>query len=149
MKEQQYSPMIVQALEKITALQPETENQVWMVGEQLKDFCRSCERDAEIILQDLEVPEMTLANAEKQIAAYAKSKKVGNCGCCPPKKAEEILRKFYGLPERDESHNGVTAVALSSAPSPVNGTIPEEQSPPINLPPIPSKAIAVNLDDFI
>lgn len=43
---------------------------------------------------------MTLAAAEKKIAERAKKNKVGNCGCVTPAEAEDILREFFGLPER-------------------------------------------------
>lgn len=73
---------------------------VWMVGEQLKDICRREERSAELIATDLkENKAMSIAEAEKKIAAQARKNKVGNCGCVSPYEAEEILRKFYGLGE--------------------------------------------------
>jgi hypothetical protein len=70
----------------------------WMVGEQLKDMCAQSAADAEIILQDLDVPDMSLANAEKKIKAWAdKQKRTGNGVGVPPNVAEGILREFYGL----------------------------------------------------
>ena len=72
----------------------------WMVGEQLKDICRADPRCAELVEKDLQVKEMSLAECEKKIKAWAdKQKRKGNCVCVHPKKAEEIIRKFYGLPE--------------------------------------------------
>ena len=44
--------------------------------------------------------EKALAAAEKKIAERAKKNKVGNCGCVTPAEAEDILREFFGLPER-------------------------------------------------
>ena len=56
---------------------------------------------AALLLTDLtQNKEMTLAAAEKKIAERAKKNKVGNCGCVTPAEAEDILREFFGLPER-------------------------------------------------
>lgn len=89
------------AIEAITAQQPKEENAVWMVGEQLKDMLRQEPHMAEIVLRDLEVPEMSLEHCEKKIKAWADQHKVGNFACVTPIRAEKIIREFYGLPERD------------------------------------------------
>lgn len=109
--------MIAKAIEMITAQQPEKRNAVWMVGEQLKDICRNEPICAELIVQDLAVKEMSLVEAEKLIAKRAQKNKVGNSGCVTPIEAEEILRKFYGLPDR-----GVAApqAPVSSKPTGLN-----------------------------
>ncbi len=70
----------------------------WMVAEQLMDLCRREPRSAELIAQDLENSEMSIEKAERQIKAYADSHKTGNFACVTPAEAEEVLRKFYGLP---------------------------------------------------
>ena len=70
---------------------------VWMVGEQLKDICRSEPHSAELVAQDLDVPEMSLANCEKKIKAYADKHRKGNFACVVPSVAERIIREFYGL----------------------------------------------------
>lgn len=87
--------------EKIEAQQKGKENTApWMVAEQLKNICRSDPHCAEIVCQDLDVPEMSIVNAEKKIKEYADAqKRKGNCVCVPPNVAEGIIRKFYGLPE--------------------------------------------------
>lgn len=72
-------------------------NTVWMVGEQLKDICRREESSAQLILEDLKNEDMSIAAAEKKIAAQAQKNRVGSCGCVSPYEAEEILREFYGL----------------------------------------------------
>ena len=75
---------------------------VEMVGEQLLDMARGDYRTAELLLTDLENADMSIEKAEKQIKAYADElhkKRGGNCVGVSPKKAEEILRKFYGLPD--------------------------------------------------
>ena len=71
---------------------------VWMVGEQLKDICRSDPHCAEIVAQDLENKDMSLDKAEKKIKAYADTHRKGNCAVVPPHVAEGIIREFYGLP---------------------------------------------------
>ena len=85
--------------EKIAAQQKGREGTgPWMVGEQLKDICRREPFSAELIDKDLDVKEMSIVEAEKKIKAYADSHKKGSFACVPPNVAEEILRKFYGLP---------------------------------------------------
>lgn len=89
---------LTEAITAIEAQQPETRSSVWMVGEQLKDICRSDPAAAELLLADLlHNPEMTLAAAEKKIAERARKNKVGNCGVVTPQEADEILREFFGL----------------------------------------------------
>ena len=93
--------VIQDAIAAIEGQQPKERSAVWMVGEQLKDMVRGNESTAEILLTDLrENKEMTLAAAEKKIAERANKTKVGNCGCVTPAEAEDILREFFGLPER-------------------------------------------------
>lgn len=72
----------------------------WMVGEQLKEICSGDPHCAELVAQDLGNKDMSLAEAEKKIKAYAdKQKRKGNCVCVPPHVAERIIREFYGLPD--------------------------------------------------
>ncbi len=73
----------------------------WMVGEQLKDICRADTRCAEIVAQDLQNKDMSIDNCEKRIKAWADKNKKGNFSCVSPNVAEDIIRKFYGLPERN------------------------------------------------
>mgnify|MGYP003327532594 CR=1 FL=1 len=73
----------------------------WCLGEQLKEIAEREPESAELLAKDLEA--MTLTDAEKQLKAYAdknhgKEKAFG----ISPKKAEKILRKYYGLAERAE-----------------------------------------------
>lgn len=91
--------------EKIEAQQKGIENTAaWMVGEQLKDICRREPGCAEILEQDLEVQAMSLTSAEAKIKEWAdKQKRKGNCVVVPPQVAENILRKFYGLPPLEEA----------------------------------------------
>lgn len=91
------------ALDKITAQQPKERTPVWMVGEQLKDILRAEPHLAELVAQDLDVKEMSLAECEKKIKAFADAHKTGGFSCVIPSEAERIIREFYGLPLRGES----------------------------------------------
>lgn len=91
------------ALEKITAQQPKERTPVWMVGEQLKDILRAEPSLAELVAQDLDVAEMSLAECEKKIKAFADQHKTGNFSCVIPSEVERIIREFYGLPARGET----------------------------------------------
>ena len=89
--------MLETALGRIKAQQPKEHTPVWMVGEQLKDMLRANPQWAEMLAQDLEIKEMSLAECEKKIKAYADGHKTGNFACVTPLEAESIIRDFYGL----------------------------------------------------
>ena len=93
--------------EKIKAMQPTEENDVWMVGEQLADICRAeGQKVEELVSNDLDVAGMDLkAVAEKlRTLANEKRKKVkGNCVVITPAEADAVIRKFYGIPAREEN----------------------------------------------
>ena len=94
--------IITDAIAAIEAQQPKERSSVWMVGEQLKDIVRGDEDTARIVLTDLENnKDMTLAAAEKKIEETARKNKVGRCGCVTPVEAEDIIRKFFGLGDRE------------------------------------------------
>lgn len=89
--------------ELIEAQQKGIENTApWMVGEQLKDICRADPFCAELVEKDLQVSGMGLKDCEKKIKQYADSHKKGSFACVPPNVAEDIIRKFYGLPDRNQ-----------------------------------------------
>lgn len=69
----------------------------YQAGEQLKDICRSCPEQAELIFHDLDNPDMSIVKAEKKIREFADKHKKGNGACVPHKVADKILRDFYGL----------------------------------------------------
>lgn len=77
----------------------------WCCAEQMKDICRSEPDSAELILKDLTVPEMSVTNAEKKIKDYADKQKTGNFSFVSPKKSDEIIREFYGLPKISKEQN--------------------------------------------
>ncbi len=73
---------------------------VYMVGEQLKDIMGNNEHFAELVLQDLKNPDMSLEKCEKKIKARADElhkQHSGSCACVSPAEAEKIIREFYGL----------------------------------------------------
>ena len=87
--------MVNVAIKKIEEQQAKftkKDKQYW-VAEQLKDICRSCPEQAELILKDLDNKDMSITKAEKKIVEYAHD----NGGCCPGKESDRILREFYGL----------------------------------------------------
>ena len=83
----------------------------WTVGEQWKDICRAEPLSAELILSDLAVPEMSIAEAEKKIKAAADKKKKGNFAFVSPMEADGILRKFYGLREHEQEQTAAPTAA--------------------------------------
>lgn len=94
------SAIIDQALDKITHYQSsytEEDKQYW-IAEQIKDICRESDTNAEHLFNDIDGEKMSLAEVEKKIAAYARA----HGGCTPPKAADEIIRKFFGLAELAE-----------------------------------------------
>lgn len=93
--------MLEEQQAKVPARSPQ-----WMVGEQLKDICRHEPHCAELIAQDLENPAMSITEAEKKIKAFADRHKTGAFSCVSPVEAENILRKFYGLPGPEKEPGG-------------------------------------------
>ena len=90
---------IDQVKEKITEQQKELEGTpAFEVGEQLKEICSTSERVAEIVLQDLNNPGMSIRDVEGQLRKYADQHHgKSNCFCITPGVAEEIIKKFYGI----------------------------------------------------
>lgn len=74
------------------------------IGEQLKDIARAEPASAELIDQDLDKEGMGLEDVAEEFEDYADEmhkKKKGSCICITPQVAEDLIRKFYGLPERE------------------------------------------------
>ena len=99
------------AVEKIERQQAKEKGRTaaWMVGEQLKDMARREPESAELLDKDLDIPEMSIQQAEKKIKAYADAHKTGSFACVTPAEAERILREFYGLNPSGEGALSVTA----------------------------------------
>ena len=91
------------AVEKIEKQQAKEKGRTaaWMVGEQLKDIARHEPESAELLDKDLDIPEMSIQQAEKKIKAYADAHRTGSFACVTPVEAERILREFYGLRRND------------------------------------------------
>lgn len=100
--------------EKIEAQQRKEKGHTaaWMAGEQLKDIARCEPESAELLDRDLDIPEMSLQEAEKKIRAYADKHRTGNFACVTPIEAERILREFYGLAKNDNPSGGCAATSL-------------------------------------
>ena len=84
---------------------------VWMVGEQLLDIAEREPSSIDILKRDLEIPEMSIVEAEKKIKEWADKHKKGSCCCVSPKVAEGILREFYGLASTTEERAAASAPA--------------------------------------
>ena len=99
------------AIEKLNAQQVRVpaRSAPWMVAEQLKDICRNEPACAELIAKDLDNPAMSITQAETKIKEFADKNKTGRFSCVTPLEAEEILRKFYGLPERGAASEAADA----------------------------------------
>lgn len=134
--------MIEKAINKITSLQPEVHNSAWLVGEQLKDFCRVSEKDAEILLQDLEIPEMSLKKAERKIKEYADQNVHEGEACVSFQVAEDILRKFYCLTPRAET-TPYTPHQQKTQPVSSDSEKIADEMPEI------THVVKLNLDDFL
>ncbi len=109
--------MVHEAMDKLRAQQSKVKERSapWMVAEQLMDICRREPESAALIAQDLENPEMGIVQAEQKIKAYADAHKTGNFSCVSPAEAEDILRKFYGLPKPGAEQNPRAAVSVDLA----------------------------------
>lgn len=93
---------MVNVYEKISELQEklDPDSCAWLIGEQLKDICRSDPACEQILLEDLQNPNMGLTAADKKLYDYGKTLSKGRGGVgISPKAAEKVLREFYGLPE--------------------------------------------------
>lgn len=72
------------------------------IGEQLKDICRRDPACEKILLEDLQNPAMGLTAADKMLYDWGEKQAKGKGGCgISGRKAEELLREFYGLPAAD------------------------------------------------
>lgn len=100
---------------------------VFMVGEQLKDICRREPVCAGIVAEDMQNPEMGIADCEKKIREFAdglhKKKGMKAVGVSP-QAAEGIIRKFYGLPDAAAAPAAVseTLAAVSETPAAVKAS---------------------------
>lgn len=82
---------------------------VFAVGEQLAEMAWLEPVACELLVRDLELPNMGLVQAAAKIKAYADSHKKGNFAYVSPAQADKILREFYGIPAREEGPAGPSA----------------------------------------
>lgn len=87
--------------EKIGELQAklDPDSCAWEIGEQLKDICRRDPACEQILLEDLQSPDMGLTAADKMLYDWGRNGPIRDGRGISGRKAEELLRKFYGLPE--------------------------------------------------
>lgn len=92
-------------INKIQAQQKGNEDKpAFMVGLQLIDIAKAEPASAEILDNDLNLKEMSIVEAAKELQKYADKNKGGQkCFCITPIVAEGILRDFYKLPKAEEA----------------------------------------------
>lgn len=91
------------------------EDDVFMVGEQLKDIAEREPSCIDILKRDLQVTGMGLKGAAAALKAYSdKNHKGRTCFIISPARAETILREFYGLPDKKKAD---TSAHGSASPS--------------------------------
>lgn len=69
---------------------------VWMCGEQLLEMIGQDAEAAKLVLDDMQHGGLSLTGCEKKIRTFAQK----NGKCCTGPEAEEIIRDYFGLPER-------------------------------------------------
>ena len=97
--------MLNEIVKKITQQQTKLDasSPAFVVGEQIKEMCEKQPSIRELILQDLDIPEMSIQKVAEKLKEYAdKNRKGAKQFCITPLVAEKIIRDFYGLPEREE-----------------------------------------------
>lgn len=97
-------------VEIISEQQKGHENEdVFGIGEQLKDMAKGNAKITELLINDLTTKGMELTDAARMFKKHADSIKGNkNVVCITPKVADELLRKFYGLPSAEEKPSEVT-----------------------------------------
>ena len=85
------------------------------VGRQLAEIVGNNEQLAQLVCEDF-ANGQTVQKCEAKIEEFAKNHKKGNKGCCPPDKAEEIIREYFGLGSASEQQ--AAAPTTVSAPKP-------------------------------
>ena len=98
--------MCMSYVEKIERQQAKEKGRTaaWMVGEQLKDMARREPESAELLDKDLDIPEMSIQQAEKKIKAYADAHKTGSFACVTPFRYQNLLLFTPFNPEADSPY---------------------------------------------
>ena len=92
------SAIMKEVTRKIRSQQGKAHGRVWHTGEHLLEFLGKYPQYAELISTDLDNPQMSLTNFEKEIAGAARVNGGGLGGA----DADAVLRKYYGLPAESE-----------------------------------------------
>lgn len=75
------------------------------IGHVLRELCLRSERVAELIEQDMDVPELGLQQCSQALHAYAKKHQTRGCWACPiieitpENEAVKVILDFYKIPE--------------------------------------------------
>lgn len=111
------SAILNELINKISLQQKGKENTPeFAIGEQLKDIATCEPTSAEIINQDIEVSGMGLVDVAKYFKSYSdKNHKSQKVFCITPIKAEELIRKFYKLPDKEVKEKTVKTELLDLA----------------------------------
>lgn len=86
---------------------------VYAVGEQLKGICEKYAGAAELVLCDLQKPEMSIEACEKKIKEYADElhrTNKSNAICINTDAAEDIICRFYGIDKEASASGGVVSL---------------------------------------
>ena len=92
------------AIKAIESQQPKLRNDIWMVGEQLKDLLRGEPKWADMVEMDIKNKDQNLEAIAKKIRERAQKNKTGSFGCVTPAEAEEIIRKTFCIPDHEEEN---------------------------------------------
>lgn len=74
------------------------------VGEHLKYICKHTPGAAELVLRDLDVPDMNIGKCEEKIRELANKRHKENGGdfaFVSPEEADGIIREFYGITDEN------------------------------------------------
>ena len=92
--------------EKITELQGKVppHSNAYYVGDHLKRICQADPRCCQILLEDLQNPDMGLEAADRALFEFGRSHAAGRQAFgFPDSVGEQVLREFYGLPDKAEA----------------------------------------------
>lgn len=79
---------------------------------QLADIVGHSDSMAKLVCEDF-ANGQTVQECEKKIKAFVDKNHKGNVGYCPPWKAEEIIREFYGLGGASEQPQAAAPTQMS------------------------------------
>lgn len=118
-----------QAGEALRAIEREQEklsetDTAFTVGEQLKDICLQEPRCALLLAEDFARDGQRLKEAAAMLQKYANKHRAGATSfCIPPKKAEELLREFFGLPAAEKAEKAENPRRLGKPEEEASGIV--------------------------